>query len=100
MGYFSNKIVSSSLPLSAKIFSTSSAHRGPEFILRQARNCVFWPGITSQIINMCKACLTCAQHAQQHPREPLQPLPSTHPTLAAGLSGLVSAKWPGPLRDC
>ena len=79
MGYFSNKIVSSSLPLSAKIFSTSSAHRGPEFILRQARNCVFWPGITSQIINMCKACLTCAQHAQQHPREPLQPYPV--PTL-------------------
>ena len=43
-----------------------AAHRGPEFTLRHARNCVFWPGITTQIINMCKACLTCAQHAQQH----------------------------------
>ena len=55
------------------------AHRGPEFTLHHARNCVFWPGITSQIINMCKACLTCAQHAQQHPQEPLQRYPV--PTL-------------------
>ena len=43
-----------------------AAHRGPEFTLRHARNCVFWPGTTTQIINMGKACLTCAQHAQPH----------------------------------
>ena len=40
-----------------------ATYRGPEFTLCHARNCVFWPGIASQIINMCKACLTCAQHA-------------------------------------
>ena len=55
------------------------AHRGPEFTLRHARNCVFWPGINSQIKDMCQSCVTCAQHAHQHPREPLQPYPA--PTL-------------------
>ena len=52
-----------------------AAHRGPDFTLRHARSCVFWPGLTSQITTMCKTCITCAQHTQQHPREPLQPYP-------------------------
>ena len=52
-----------------------AAHRGPEITLRHARNCVFWPGLSSQITDMCQSCVTCAQHAQQHPREPLQPYP-------------------------
>ena len=56
-----------------------AAHRDPEFTLRHARNCVFWPGLTSQIKDMCQACITCAQHAHQNPREPLQPYPV--PTL-------------------
>ena len=56
-----------------------AAHRGPEFTTRHAHSCVFWPGLTSQIKNMCKACTTCAQYAQQHSREPLQPYPV--PTL-------------------
>ena len=52
-----------------------AAHRGSEFTLRHARNCVFWPGLHSQITNMCQSCAICARHAQQHPREPLQPYP-------------------------
>ena len=56
-----------------------AAHRGSEFTLRHARNCVFWPGLSSQITDMCQSCVICAQHAHQHPREPLQPYPV--PTL-------------------
>ncbi|XP_044181741.1 uncharacterized protein K02A2.6-like [Acropora millepora] len=56
-----------------------TAHRGTEFTLRNARSCVFWPGINSQIEDICKNCNTCAQHARQHPREPLNPYPV--PTL-------------------
>ena len=56
-----------------------AAHCGPDFTLRHARSCVFWPGLTSQIMTMCKTCITCAQHTQQHPQEPLQPYPV--PTL-------------------
>ena len=40
---------------------------------------MFWPGINSQIEDICKNCTTCAQHAQQHPLEPLKPYPA--PTL-------------------
>ena len=56
-----------------------TAHRGTEFTLRHARSCVFWPGINSQIEDICKNCTTCAQYARQHPREPLKPYPV--PTL-------------------
>ena len=56
-----------------------AAHRGPEFTQCHARSCLFWPGLTGQINDMCQSCATCAQHAQKHPREPLQPYPV--PTL-------------------
>ena len=56
-----------------------AAHRGSEFTLCHARNCVFWPDLNSQITDMCQACVTCARHAHHHPREPLQPYPV--PTL-------------------
>ena len=57
------------------LFKLQTAHRGREFTLRHARSCVFWPGINSQIEDICKNCTTCAcaQHARQHPREPLKP---------------------------
>ena len=55
------------------------AHRGPDFTLRQARNTVFWPGLSPQVKDMCTDCPTSAQYTQQHPREPLQPYPV--PTL-------------------
>ena len=56
-----------------------AAHCGPEFTIRHARSCVFWPGINSQVTDLCKTCVICAQYRQQHPREPLQPYPV--PTL-------------------
>ena len=56
-----------------------AAHRGSEFTLRHARNSVFWPGLNSQITDMCQSCVICAQHAHQQPREPFQPYPV--PTL-------------------
>ena len=55
------------------------AARGSEFTQRHARSCLFWPGLTGLINDMCQSCATCAQHAQKHPHEPLQPYPV--PTL-------------------
>ena len=40
------------------------AHRGPDFTLRQARNTVFWPGLTPQVKDMCTNCPTSAQYTQ------------------------------------
>ena len=56
-----------------------AAHRGPEFTIRHARNCLYWPGLNGEIKDMCDSCGICAQHAQQHPREPLKTYPV--PTL-------------------
>ena len=55
------------------------AHRGLEFTLRHARNCVFWPGINSQVSDLCRSCPTCAQYTSQNQQEPLRPYPI--PTL-------------------
>jgi len=52
---------------------------GAPCLLCHTRNCVFWPGLNSQIMNTCQACVTCARHAHQHPQEPFQPYPV--PTL-------------------
>ena len=77
---FSNRIASSSpLLRTSLLHKLHAAHWGSEFTLRHARNCVFWPGLHSQITNMCQSCVICAQHVHQHPREPLQPYPV--PTL-------------------
>ena len=50
-----------------------AAHRGSEFTLRHARRFVFWPGLNSQVADICQSCVICARHVYQHPREPLQP---------------------------
>lgn len=49
-----------------------AANRRSELTLRHACNCVFWPGLSSQITDECQSRTTCAQHAHQHPLEPLQ----------------------------
>lgn len=56
-----------------------AAHRGPECTIQYAHSCVFWPGINSQLTDLCKTCVICAQYRQQHPHEPLLPYPV--PTL-------------------
>ena len=52
-----------------------AAHHGHEFTIRHARSRVFWPGINSQVTDLCKTCVICAQCRQQPPRELLQPYP-------------------------
>ena len=74
-----DRVVIPSSLRSSILHKLHAAHRGAEFTLRHARTCVFWPGLNSQIEDMCKNCTICAQHAQQHPREPLKPYPV--PTL-------------------
>lgn len=36
-----------------------AAHRGSEFTLRHAWNCVFWPGINSQVSDVPELCHLC-----------------------------------------
>ena len=70
------------IPSSARptiLHKLHAAHRDPEFTIRHARSCVFWPGINNQVADLCKTCAICAKFRQQHPREPLQPYPV--PTL-------------------
>ena len=74
-----NRVIIPSSLRDSLLHKLHAAHRGPEFTLRHARSCLFWPGLNSQITDMCQSCGICAQHARQHPQEPLQPYPV--PTL-------------------
>ena len=49
-----------------------SAHPGQDRTLQRARQCVFWPGITNDIVNMTRSCQSCQIHMASHPKEPLQ----------------------------
>ena len=55
-----------------------TSHQGIEKTKRLARQCIFWPGMNSQIEDTVSKCSTCLQHRNANHREPLQPhqLPS------------------------
>ena len=73
------RVIIPSLARPTILHKLHAAHRGPEFTIRHARSCVFWPGINSQVVDLCKTCAICAKYRKQHPRKPLQPYPV--PTL-------------------
>jgi hypothetical protein len=53
-----------------------SAHQGIERTKRRARQLVYWPGLTSDITNMVRACETCQKALPSLQREPLMSDPS------------------------
>jgi len=50
-------------------------HLGIEQCKTRARECLFWPGMTSEIADMVSWCETCIQSGRKQLREPLIPLP-------------------------
>ena len=43
-------------------------HFGMQRMKQLARTAVYWPGIDSQIVDLCRTCLSCAEHQGNHPR--------------------------------
>lgn len=50
-------------------------HTGAESNIRLARDVLFWPGMKSNIQDMCDACAMCAKYGKTAPREPMKSLP-------------------------
>ena len=50
-------------------------HLGESKCKARARESIFWPGITNDIINVVSSCNVCAKHRSQNIKEPLMPQP-------------------------
>ena len=48
-----------------------AGHQGMDKCMARAREHVFWPGITSEIKDMCQNCSACLDERNQQPPEPL-----------------------------
>lgn len=48
-----------------------SAHVGIESCLRRARECLYWPGMNSEVKEYVQRCETCRTYDSKQPREPL-----------------------------
>jgi len=51
-----------------------SSHMGAESCLRRARECIFWPGINTEVKEMILECETCRKYEKSQPHQPLIPL--------------------------
>lgn len=55
-------------------------HQGQEKCLLRARTCIYWPGITKDIIHLVSNCESCQKHQNNTQRQPLlQPDPPSRP---------------------
>ncbi len=50
-----------------------SAHMGIESCLRRARECLYWPGMDSEVKAYVQQCETCRTYDSKQSREPLHP---------------------------
>ena len=48
-----------------------ASHQGPEASIRQARDAIYWPGMTSEIRQMVGQCTVCNMFLQKQQKEPL-----------------------------
>ena len=48
-----------------------SAHQGVDSINRRARQCVYWPAMGKDIIQMCSTCKLCTEKSPSQPKEEL-----------------------------
>ena len=48
-----------------------ASHQGEQACLRRARDALFWPGMSQQIIDTVRSCSLCAEYAPALPKEPL-----------------------------
>ena len=49
-----------------------SSHMGVESCLRRARDCVFWPGMSSELRHLVETCETCQKFSAGQPKETLK----------------------------
>ena len=47
------------------------AHQGSDSSTRRARECLFWPGMQSDIRETCLSCGICSQYKAERPTEPM-----------------------------
>ena len=47
------------------------AHQGYDSSIRRARECLFWPGMQSNIRETCLSCGICSQYHAERPTEPM-----------------------------
>ena len=60
-------------------------HMGIEKSQRRARESIYWPGISKDIKEVCRACLTCIEYSKAQQQEELMP----HPGESQRLSGIT-----------
>ena len=60
------------------------SHLGSDSMLRRARECVFWPGMSADIKQLASDCESCQALAKAQQRETLMPIESTRPWEKVG----------------
>lgn len=50
-----------------------TGHMGIEKCLKRARDVLFWPKISAEIVDMVSKCIVCLEHRNSNPKEPLKP---------------------------
>lgn len=59
-----------------------SSHQGQVRTLRRARQCIFWPGMSSDIKNLVQSCEACQEHLSFQAKEPLMEVNEAPPSRA------------------
>jgi hypothetical protein len=62
-----------------------SSHLGGESMLRRARECVFWPGMSSEIRHLTSSCEACQTFCTAQQKEPLMPIEASYPWEKVGV---------------
>ena len=71
--YREKRLVIPSSETASLIATLHAAHQGEERMLRQARNAVFWPGMTADIRQSVENCSQCQLYQRANPKETLRP---------------------------
>lgn len=61
-----------------------NSHLGSESMLRRARECVYWPGMTAEIKQITESCDTCQTFGRAQQRETLEPIEVNYPWEVVG----------------
>ena len=70
-----------------------ASHQGINKCLQGAREALYWPGMTQQVVNVVIDCDVCARHQNQQPKETLHP--TTTPELPWYEIGTDIFAWEG-----
>lgn len=81
-------------------------HFGIQRMKQMARTAVYWPGIDSDIVNLCHKCSTCAEHQSSPPKQanhpwmlPEKPWSRIHLDHAVTFLGQTGWSWWIPIQS-